>query len=427
MTSAAASAISTTVSPSRRRVVARPSDTRLVGTPPIDPRKRVAAIGVKPTISVMTTSTAAEKRAAGRLSVISCRRGISAGAYAFTAETATLRDREARERAKSAEDRRFREELSRDVRAARAKREANRELAPPADRAQQRHDRHVDARDQQHQRRGALQDAEREAHVSELALTERDEAEAPCRLAVGVGKVVAESGRDTREIARGGRGVDAGAKARHREQIAIAAIGSVARPQIERHPDRHVRLWIGEMVRHHADDRIRHSVQPNRARQHIGCAAEVRVPEARADHGYLAPPVSGLEAMPSVSTKRTPADGADSEHAEKIRRDFRDLDALGESLAFTGGGQRGTAEGGGGDAFERAGALADVTHFGARQAAVWNGSIRADVPDADEPGGIRIGRLREHDSIEHAEERGVRAHAERQRQDGDERRTQESG
>jgi hypothetical protein len=81
------------------------------------------------------------------------------------------------------------------------------------------------------------------------------------------------------------------------------------------------------------------------------------------------------------------------------------------------GGQRHPTEVGGGDAGERTRALAQVAHLRARQAAV-STAIRPNVTNADETSGVRIRRLGEHAAVEDAEERRVRAHAERQGEDG---------
>src|SRR5690349_4661089 len=118
----------------------------------------------------------------------------------------------------------------------------------------------------------------------------------------------------------------------------------------------------------------------------------MRLPEPRTDHRNLRASIVGAGDALAIE-EGTPADGADTEHAEQIRRDLRYLDALGESFAFTSGGQRGAPESGGSDAFERTRALADVTHFGARQASVRNGSICADLPNADEASRIGIRRF----------------------------------
>ena len=340
---------------------------------------------------------------------------MSAGANALSAAKAPRARTSPPIAPERAEHRRFGEELSHDVRPTGADREANRELAPPAGGTQQRHDRHVDARDEEHERRGALQDAEREPHVSEQAFAERHDAQAPRRLAVGVGQIAAELAGDALQIVRGGRGGDAGAEPRHGEEVAVVAVGPVPRPEIERHPRRDLRLGVGQLRGDDADDRILDAVQPNGPGEHIFRAAEVRSPQCCADDGGARAPDVVVVAVEQHAAARR----ADAEHGEEVRGDVRGLDPLGHALAVAGGSQRHASEVRGGDTGERSCALAHVADFGARQAAVGAGDVGAHMANADETTGVGIRQLGKHDAVEHAEERGVRAHAQRQGHDRD--------
>ncbi len=294
-----------------------------------------------------------------------------------------------------------------------AERQTDRDLAPARQRAQQRHDRDVDARNQQHGRCGGHQRAERQEHAAELPLPQRVEADAAaCLRGIGGGQIALEIAGDALEIAPRVGGAHAGAKTSNRRQIVIGAIGGIARRQIERQPGRHVGLGIGEPGRHDAGDGVLDAIQPDAAGERVLAPTEVALPEVVTDDGdRLALRIGGRD--------RPAEDRADAERGEQLRCHAGDLDALGEALATARCGERHAPQIVGRDRCEGPLALAVLAHLGARQHASVVDAPILHVVQRDEPVRRGVGRLLQHDAVEHAEEGRIGAHPEREGQDGD--------
>ena len=107
----------------------------------------------------------------------------------------------------------------------------------------------------------------------------------------------------------------------------------------------------------------------------------------------------------------------DAEDREEVRRDARDLDALGEAVGAAGGGERLASEIPGRDLVDGAKPLAIVDDLGARQPGAVGDGVELSVLEADQALGAGV-RLLEHDAVEDAEEGDRRAHAEHERDPG---------
>ena len=112
----------------------------------------------------------------------------------------------------------FGQQLAGDGATAGAYGEADRELAPPRDGAQQRHDRDVHAGDEQHRAGGGEQDRQAELQVPELAGAQRFDAERPLAGGVVGGLRLLQIAGDAGEVVAGLIQGHAGGEPRDGEQ-----------------------------------------------------------------------------------------------------------------------------------------------------------------------------------------------------------------
>ena len=177
----------------------------------------------------------------------------------------------------------FREQLTHEAAAARAKRRANRELAPPARSASQEETGHVGTGDQQDEGDGEREHVERSAHVADHHL---DEGAHLGRRLLARGGLTGEAGTVLRER-RIGR-ADAGIGGVERDPGSESAgddtqIAGVHATEIvlERHPriGTHIELLTVESGGNHADDRARHPSEGDRLADDIRRSSETPGPQ----------------------------------------------------------------------------------------------------------------------------------------------------
>ena len=112
----------------------------------------------------------------------SASRGMSLGRERLYNPEPDLREEESATRAEDTEDGGLGQELPNHVAARRTQRETDRDLASPGDGAKQRHDRDVDARNEEHGRRRRHHQPERHQHAAELGLSQGLRADVPPRV-----------------------------------------------------------------------------------------------------------------------------------------------------------------------------------------------------------------------------------------------------
>ena len=241
-----------------------------------------------------------------------------------------LREEESATRAEDAEHGGLGQELPNHVAARRTQREADRDLAPPGDGAQQRHDRDVDARNEEHGRRRRHHQPERHEHAAELGLSQGLRADVPPRVrCIRSRQIVPELTGDALQVeARSVRARPRCQSPDHRK-VVVAAVCIAARAHVDRHPGTHVRLGIREAGGHDSNDGVLDAVEADGAREDVVDTTEPRSPQLVAQHGNRrAALVSGARA----ATAR----GTDAEDRKKVRGDARHLDPLGVRVRVAG-------------------------------------------------------------------------------------------
>ena len=281
-------------------------------------------------------------------------------------------------------------------------------FAAPGRRAEQEHDRHVDARDDQDRCRRGHEQPERRTHVPELHLAERRQPDAPAFIrGVGLRQLSLQLPGHAVEIGlRLGKGY-AWSETRQQEERTIAAVGCTLRREIERLPDRGAPLRIGEPGGHDADDGVLHAVDPYGAADHLRRAAQVPLPEVVTDQhdAVIARPLLGLR---DVTAERR----LHAEERQQVRRRPDHLHALGAVLEA----QRGAAANRRRDTGEAPLPGAIVEQLGLRYKSPVARVTAQDVAHFDQPFGVWIGRALEDHAVEDAEEGRVRPHAQGERE-----------
>ena len=200
--------------------------------------------------------------------------------------------------------------------------------------------------------------------------------------------------------------------------LRCGAGSTVGRQRIVRHapvrrdPDAGL-VWIVDARRHHADDGVRLVVEPDGLANRIQPRAEALPPESIADHRDAGR--TGL----FVSSGKTPSEcGLDVEHVEEVHVDNRARDALGaiepgeREPGLTEGGQPG----------EAVVADAPVEKVGRRRVTVALSCLPVRVRDQHEIVGAREGQRPQQHGVDDAEDRGVGADADRNRQDREQKK-----
>ena len=227
---------------------------------------------------------------------------------------------------------------------------------------------------------------------------------------VGLRVLASEIGADRRQFLVRLRRSDTGGEAAQRLQVMRTANDSLLRGHAKHAPHLRRASRLVDQVRHDADDLEDVAVQPDRASDRAGVAAESCPPEGFADDRDVSATrlVTGHE---RPSSNRT-----DTEDVEEAGRDPRRLDPVGLSrvrqihrLGHEGGRRR-----------ERSAARDPVVVIGRRD----DISVPVVVlPELHQSIGVRVGQRAQEDLAHDREHRRVRADAERQ---GRDRRSREA-
>ena len=327
-------------------------------------------------------------------------------------------DQQAGQPARAGEQERLGEELPHQPGGAGADGGADRHLAAPADGAGEQEVRDVGAGDEQHEADGADEDPQRTADLADDLLAQRHDAER--QLPVGRidgGMLAAEARRQRVHPRLGRRGRDAGRQAR--EDVVVLARADRRRVGPERQRQQQLRLLGAaerrqhvarqrEAGRQHADDAIGDAVHDQRP------ADGGRIPAVAPQPGAVRQQrrAGGAGAI-LVGGEQAAEGGTDAEHRQQVRRHPDRADAFRLAAA----GQVVVAADGERDVGEGAGA-ADVEVLRGREPVLGDAQARRSVPEDDEAIGIGVGQRAEEQRAGDAEDRGVGADAERQRQDG---------
>ncbi len=309
--------------------------------------------------------------------------------------------------------------LAGQARASGAERRAERQLAAPCLEMHQPEVRHVRARDEQHDPDAAHQHAQRAAGIADHVVLQQMKA----RSDAGVLEELQREAFGRRERAQHDRqhpghvGIGLGQRDARLETsqplVAELAQVSVGAVQPERQDDGRIgEIQKPELARENADDPPADTVDPDRAPDGRGLAAEPSLPIGVADHrrGGTGRDVVGAREL----TPRRRRDAENRQHAVGDRdrghvlglAGSRDADVLRSIQA---------------DVLEASALLAIDEVVRRRHVHPVEVHARRDVPEADELFRIWIGERLQEDAIEHAEDGGVRAHRHDQGQQRHER------
>ena len=267
---------------------------------------------------------------------------------------------------------------------------------------------HVGAGDEQHQRDRAQQQEQRRPHVLHHLILERRHHGA--HVAIRFGELLLECERDALQLGTRRLQRHVGSEARDRKdpRVPAAILGQCRHPRAEGHVE------VGgleqfEARRQHADDGVRLVVE----QQALSQRAALRIATPRKSireqhHAFGAWLVIALVEAPPLGRSHT-------EHGQKRGADHLGRDAF--RLAAAADGQAGRAHGA--DAGERLATRAPVVVVVARGRDARE--LRRLLGEDHHPGGVLVGERLKQDRVDDGEDGGVRADAQRQRQDGDER------
>ena len=324
--------------------------------------------------------------------------------------------REAEDSPGDRQQHRLGDELPDDARARRAERVTGGHLLEPSAGSDEREVRDVDRRNQQHEQHAAPEEVERRAHAAHHVGFERHEPRVIARVDKGR---LQRTG--TLEVPDGQR-VDAGLRLRQRgagreprDLLVILAVpfvfGTLLGGERQGHPDTHVGIEEGEILRQDADNRVELVVEPEIATDDAVDAAGHALGERVAEHGDAV--TAGL---PVVLREQPAAYGVRPQHPEERWRDLHRRHALRA---------RALADSKAAETIERP----RVEHVGQRQAievvrdrrpGAFDAGARERVERGHDPIGFGIRQRPEQDRSDDREDGGVGANAERQRQEGGE-------
>ena len=287
-----------------------------------------------------------------------------------------------------------------------ANRRANGDLTLARDAARQREVRQVGASDQQHQACGGHQHEQGCPHVrpdERIGVAFDDDAPSFVR----IWKLPFDAGPNRGHVGLGLLQGNARFQSRKRHQPV----------KISRHVRGLEREWPPELVeravegasrRQHADHRVGLVVEKNRAIDDRGICSELVDPEHMAqNHHVILPP------LVFVGQERAASLRPDAEDVEIVRRDSRPTKLDGFPAAREGRGAAGLS----GHEFEDGVVLLPVEEVQCGDAvAVAAGRL---LENTHNPIGLRVRQRSEQDAIDEAEDRGVGADAECQREDRD--------
>ena len=294
-----------------------------------------------------------------------------------------------------------------DPRAARAERQANRRLAAACRRAREEQVRHVGAGDEQHQRDRRDERDQRAARLADNRVLRRHEPHAPALVGFRIRGFELQAHRVELRLRGGACDRRLQPSDRHHEAAAARHAGHVV---FDRCPHLGVVGGKAEARRHDADDEVRPSLGHDRSTDNRRIAAEQPLPDAIAEHQHfrrLRPVVVRLDGAAEERRR--------AEQRKERAADARAEDALGQLQPADVEGPAGEER----DALERRQAP-PVLVIGQRAARDRAGAIAIDlaVHEREHAGGIAVRRRPQDHGADDAEDGGVGADAERQRDDG---------
>ena len=304
--------------------------------------------------------------------------------------------------------------------ASRAERRADGELAVPPQQARERQVRHVGARDQQHQAGRPEQDQQHRPgiprHLFAHAGGRRREAGAgPIGGLVVRGEAPADDVDVGRRPLAGDARLQPAEDVQDREHARVLIDPALGRGAKRARRRRHVDVVLLRVVRHvrqHADDGVRPVVHLEHLPDDVPVAAELALPVRVADDQHRR-----RARLVVVGHERAAEDRLDAEDAEEVRRDHAGVDAIG--LAALQQVEIHLVE------FDQRLELGRLVAVGEvfldRHAGVGAADERRRLADQHQPIAVGVGqRLQEH-AVDDAEDRGVRADPEPERQDREQR------
>ncbi len=319
------------------------------------------------------------------------------------------RDTHARRAAAEAEQQALHEKLPRNPRAAGPEGRAHRELPLPRHAASQQEVGDVRTGEQQHDRDRDDNDERRRPRQLVVHRAHLDQLRA--ERAVRLGMLGREPAHDGVDVGLGFRVRDSLAETRDDRGVRRSAIGEHRRRlHLERRPQVpfEVENRVFEGSRHDADDRVRPAIELHHASHRRGIAAEPPLPQAVPDHDDLA------AAGPSFFWKRPTAEHRrDAEHRKRVGGHAIRLNAFRHVAA----GEVGAPVPVRRHILERLRALLELHEVGVRQAEA--ALLPLGVPGEHERDalGLPVRQRLQHLDVDHAENGGVRADAQRQRRD----------
>ena len=325
---------------------------------------------------------------------------------------AHLREEQANGPAQKTEHERLDQELLEHPGAARTQRRADRELLPPRERPREDQVADVRARDQENQRDRSEQHHERHPDVADEELVQRHDGGAPA--CVLLGKLLLEPRRDDAHLGVGLRHVRARLQPRHDLRVVVLANRAVLIGVRKRHPEVPGGGAPGGHRKargHDADDRVRLTVEPERAADDVRGRAKMALPESVAEDRDVAACLGIL-----LGEKHAAEHRPRSHDLEEVGADGARHDRLGGS----GAGQRELTEAIDRHPLEAAGVALPVVEVRRRDRERRHAGkrvLRRHVEDPHEP--IRLverQRAQQH-RVDEAEDRRVGADAEREHGD----------
>ena len=273
----------------------------------------------------------------------------------------------------------------------------------------------VGAGDQQHREHDALQRIQRRARLADQLLADVDrEAAEPARLREGLALRqplhVAFDDHLHLPVELLDRGPRLQAGDHLAELVAAGLIRHLLRSEGERHVDPDI-VGQTEVRGHHPDDPVGFAVDADVAPDERAIAAVAGLPQAVGQDHEVVGIRPGLVLGESPAEKRLALQGREERRRHHERAHLLRLTAV-RQIRAAAGEERRILDG------RRLCLAIDVVGDG--NAGLWQPHQRIHVPDEDQPFGVRIRERAQQHLVEQAENGGVCADAQRQRQDGDE-------
>ena len=286
------------------------------------------------------------------------------------------------------------------------------ELALPGARPDNHEVRDIDGADEKHEEHAAPQQVEHGTNLAHEIGLEQD----------GVGpetgvledlpevrKALVVAGVDRVELCLGL--LDRGVRLQPADHLIAVAVAPLIRLVLGREGERRPEVDVGpeklKIRRHHADDRARHAVDPQRLSDDVGPRAEARLPEAVTDDDLQV-----VARLPLGFLKDAAERGTRLQNAEQRRRRLYGGQPLGAGVEADRG-ARAPVERERLHAVHRLQAVEIVGHAVRRAAGP---GVRIAVEDVDQPVGLRDGQRPQQHGLHDGEDRRVRADADGQRE-----------